>query len=980
MSGRLIWLVSLAFALELVLDGASNAADPDLVGWWKFEESGGILEDSSDQQNDGSFNGTLYQQPGVVGYALGFDGIDDRMTVGANGRPTDTFSFGGWMATTATHESDAESSAGVGGVNGQRYAFDPAHGGAANGGAGLSIGTNGISVYEHGANYMPVLAAYEAEIGEDWNHIMIVYDNKQPTIYLNGQAVHTGLASPRALVNAPIAIGGMAYGFFEGLMDEIQIYSRALTQRDVLSLVGGERAYDPIPEDGAADVLRDADLSWQAGEFAVNHDVFVGTRFDDVNDATSTTDPTGAYQGRQSETSYELGRLAFSQTYYWRIDEVNGAPDNTVFKGEVWSFEVEPFSIPVETVVVTASSANDDTMSPENTINASGLDELDQHSTDPKDMWLSASGDQDVWIQYEFDQPYKLDKLLVWNSNQLIEAFVGLGAKEVVIETSADGESWTVLAGATQFAQAPGAADYVANTIIDFGGVLAQYVRIKVLSGYGPLGQFGLSELRFLYIPTFAREPQPADGEATEGVDVLLKWRPGHEAVAHEVYLGTDPADLALAATTDAPPFLAQALDYDQSYYWQVIEINETETPAAHAGPIWSISTPAYGVVDDFDPYDDNCKRIFFAWEDGLGHNGGEGIEGCDEPASNGNGGGSIVGNAAAPFAEKMIVYAGTQSMPLEYDNAFGASEATLRLPSQDWTGSGIKSLSLYVFGGTDNTGQLYLKINNTRVDGAPDISQPGWQPWNIDLSTVGGNLQNVTSLTFGIDGANAAGKLYIDAIRLYPQVRESGAPALSYVKITGDEDCGISADNTYTHALDFGQGTPGALINGVQFEAYNAAANGSLNFMRESSSGAASDHAGNGNHNVAGSLVDLLTDMYYNGGNAPGGTTTWTLSGLTAGQTYHTRIYTRQWGASDSRNVAFVFDPDGPGPISDSTGKVSQDNASSVGFANGNDAYYINYQFTAVEGEDLVITLTQDNLNYSWHLYGLTNQEVALE
>ena len=104
MCRRLICWVSLAFALGLVFAGVSNAADPDLVGWWKFEESGGTLQDSSDRQNNGSFNGTLYQQPGVAGYALGFDGIDDVMTVGSNGRPTDTFSFGGWMKTSATHE------------------------------------------------------------------------------------------------------------------------------------------------------------------------------------------------------------------------------------------------------------------------------------------------------------------------------------------------------------------------------------------------------------------------------------------------------------------------------------------------------------------------------------------------------------------------------------------------------------------------------------------------------------------------------------------------------------------------------------------------------------------------------------------------------------------------------------------------------------------------------------------------------------
>jgi len=205
-----------------------------------------------------------------------------------------------------------------------------------------------------------------------------------------------------------------------------------------------------------------------------------------------------------------------------------------------------------------------------------------------------------------------------------------------------------------------------------------------------------------------------------------------------------------------------------------------------------------------------------------------------------------------------------------------------------------------------------------------------------------------------------------------------ANAGDISYVQVTNDADSGISADNTYTHKLDFGTGSPGALINGVQFDAYNLAANGTLNFNREVFSGDLSDHGGNGGHNVSGSLVDLMTDMYYNGNNAVGGTTTWTLSGLTAGMTYDTRIYTRQWGVS-TRTATIVFDPDGGGAISDSTAVINEDDATSAGFTNANDAYYINYQFKAVPGEDLVITLTQSFVNQSWHLYGLSNQEAVL-
>ncbi len=48
------------------------------------------------------------------------------------------------------------------------------------------------------------------------------------------------------------------------------------------------------------------------------------------------------------------------------------------------------------------------------------------------------------------------------------------------------------------------------------------------------------------------------------------------------------------------------------------------------------------------------------------------------------------------------------------------------------------------------------------------DITQDQWQQWNIDLTPLAG-LQNVTTLTIGVDGASAAGVLYIDDIRLYP-------------------------------------------------------------------------------------------------------------------------------------------------------------------------------------------------------------------
>ena len=95
-------------------------------------------------------------------------------------------------------------------------------------------------------------------------------------------------------------------------------------------------------------------------------------------------------------------------------------------------------------------------MGPEKTIDGSGLTG-DLHGTEPTTMWLS-TGVQPNWIQYEFDKVYRLHQLWVWNSNQLIEGFLGFGAKKVTVETSTDGTTWTPVANVPEFARAPGAA------------------------------------------------------------------------------------------------------------------------------------------------------------------------------------------------------------------------------------------------------------------------------------------------------------------------------------------------------------------------------------------------------------------------------------------------------------------------------------------------------------------------------------------
>lgn len=212
-----------------------------LIYYLPFEEgSGSTAYDWSSNSNNGSLSSATYTSgnTGNGGAITSNNSTTSTIVTGTTNLPTNTFTYGGWFKTSATHEIDAENNTGTGGVNNQKYAVWPTQRGTS-GGTGLSIGTNGISVYEHGDGYMPALAVYSAEIGSGWNHIMVVYSSRIPSIYLNGVLVKTGVVSGRATVYAPYEYAGGSYGAFNGQLDEIKVFNRALTSSEIVSEMYG---------------------------------------------------------------------------------------------------------------------------------------------------------------------------------------------------------------------------------------------------------------------------------------------------------------------------------------------------------------------------------------------------------------------------------------------------------------------------------------------------------------------------------------------------------------------------------------------------------------------------------------------------------------------------------------------------------------------------------------------------------------------
>lgn len=136
---------------------------------------------------------------------------------------TNTFTFSAIVKPSATHEIDAESTSATTGVSGQRYAVAAPNQGT-DAGAGISVGTNGISVYEHGSAYLSPLAVYSASIGTGESYVHVVYNSKQPTIYVNGASARVGLTSTKTNVYSPFELNSEpSWGRFNDPIDEFRV-------------------------------------------------------------------------------------------------------------------------------------------------------------------------------------------------------------------------------------------------------------------------------------------------------------------------------------------------------------------------------------------------------------------------------------------------------------------------------------------------------------------------------------------------------------------------------------------------------------------------------------------------------------------------------------------------------------------------------------------------------------------------------------
>jgi hypothetical protein len=335
MCRKLIYLVSFVLVLSFILTSTANAGDPSLVGWWRFDEgSGSVAADSSGNGLDGTIEGAIWTA-GKSGSALEFDGADDAVRI-------PEFATGEAQTITAWIKIDSVSS-------GQKQMFNgngPPHMNFE-----LADGMIEGRVYTGSTNI--TLTGPEVPVG-DWTHVAWAYDHpgNRSELFIDGVSVALGEASFTVAHTSSSVIGRhptATTASFLGVIDDVRVYSRALTEAEILAAMGGAEgfpyAFGPKPKDGTMLEATWANMSWRPGDFAVTHDVYFGDNFDDVNDGAEST-----FVGNQTATNLIVGFPGFvipeglvpGTTYYWRIDEVNDADPNSPWKGDVWSFFIPP--------------------------------------------------------------------------------------------------------------------------------------------------------------------------------------------------------------------------------------------------------------------------------------------------------------------------------------------------------------------------------------------------------------------------------------------------------------------------------------------------------------------------------------------------------------------------------------------------------------------------------------------------------------
>ncbi len=235
--GLILWLDATA---EKSFDSAEREDNTAISTWYDINPT---INPNNATQNTAASK-PLYVMDAINNLpALKFDGTDDSLRLssygtGLSGTPETANNFTIFVVAKP-NSADAlstESTSGTAGTDNKKYLLFPEYGfgtypATSAAGAGIAMGTNGISVYEYSSLDMPPLLVY-ATTATKPTIVEVDYTNKVPSLYVNGSLVRTTAQGSASYVFPTFNIGGsssfVSYGYYSGYIAEIIIYNRVL--------------------------------------------------------------------------------------------------------------------------------------------------------------------------------------------------------------------------------------------------------------------------------------------------------------------------------------------------------------------------------------------------------------------------------------------------------------------------------------------------------------------------------------------------------------------------------------------------------------------------------------------------------------------------------------------------------------------------------------------------------------------------------
>ncbi|MCS6863091.1 MAG: LamG domain-containing protein, partial [Abditibacteriales bacterium] len=203
--------------LIMTLMNATTQNEPGLVAHYTFDEgSGAVLRDVSGNGNDGTIHGARFVPCGG-GFCLEFDGVDDFVDCG--GKPSldlrDAVTLEAWVFPAARVKGEA----GIVGKHFDSYL--------------LSFYADGQCwwyISSGGNNTKHLLTT------GSWHHVVGTFDGKTLKLYVDGKLVSTNPSkfdTIRPGRNFFIGCASSRTAYFPGMIDEVRVYNRALSEEEV---------------------------------------------------------------------------------------------------------------------------------------------------------------------------------------------------------------------------------------------------------------------------------------------------------------------------------------------------------------------------------------------------------------------------------------------------------------------------------------------------------------------------------------------------------------------------------------------------------------------------------------------------------------------------------------------------------------------------------------------------------------------------